>query len=101
MSAEDRPAARRPAAIELHVEELVLEGFAPAERHAVADAFERELSRLLSEHGLPDSHGLPDPHARGAEAPSLDAGSVRLAPGTRPAAAGAQIARAVYGGLRR
>lgn len=95
MNPEGRPAGRRLAAIELHVEELVLEGFAPAERHAVADAFERELSRLLTEHGLPDSH------AQGAEASSLDAGSVRLAPGTRPAAAGAQIARAVYGGLRR
>ena len=95
MSEEERRAAERPAAIELHVEELVLEGFAPSERHAVADAFERELTRLLAEHGLPSDAGA------NAESPSVDAGSVRLAPGARPHAAGAQIARAVYGGLRR
>ncbi|HEX8116016.1 MAG TPA: hypothetical protein VF521_01975 [Pyrinomonadaceae bacterium] len=84
---------KRHAAIELHVGELVLEGFAPAERHAVADAFERELTRLLNTHGLPNS--------RPGEAARLDAGSVRVAPGLGAKAAGAQIARAVYGGLKR
>ena len=93
MSEEKRHALERPSAIELHVEELVLEGFAPAERHAVADAFERELSRLLAERGLPA--------AQEAAAFDVDAGSVRLAPGTRASAAGAQLARAVYGGIRR
>jgi hypothetical protein len=96
LSEEERPAVERPLAIELHVEELVLEGFAPAERHAVADAFERELSRLLAERGLPSAR-----EGAGGAAFDVDAGSVRIAPGTRAGAAGAQIARAVYGGLRR
>ena len=30
----------RPTEIELHIEELVLEGFALTERHAVADALQ-------------------------------------------------------------
>jgi hypothetical protein len=85
----------RPPAIELHVEELILEGFAPAERHAVADAFERELTRLLT------AHGLAHTPLAGAEAAQVDAGSVRVSPGGGARAAGAQIARAVYGGLRR
>lgn len=87
--------SRRPPSIELHVEELVLEGFAPADRHAVADAFERELTRLLGAHGLASSQ-----LAGGATA-QVDAGSVRVAPRGGAQAAGAQIARAVYGGLRR
>lgn len=85
----------RTPAIELHVEELVLEGFAPAERHAVADAFERELTRLLTAHGLAHT-----PPASSASA-QVDAGSVRLSQRGGAQAAGAQIARAVYGGLTR
>jgi len=96
LSEEGRHAVERPAAIELHVEELVLEGFAPAERHAVADAFERELSRLFAERGLPAAR-----EGAGGASFDVDAGSVRLAPGTRAGAAGAQLARAVYGGLTR
>ncbi|MBD0326005.1 MAG: hypothetical protein ICV68_06225, partial [Pyrinomonadaceae bacterium] len=45
--------------IELHIEELILHGFERRDRYAIADAFERELSRLLSEQfaeqGLPSS----------------------------------------------
>jgi len=84
LSEEERQGVERPAAIELHVEELVLEGFAPAERHAVADAFERELSRLLAERGLPAAQV-----AAGGATFDVDAGSVRLTTGTRPGAAGA------------
>ena len=33
--------------IHLHIDELVLHGFNPADRHQIADAVERELARLL------------------------------------------------------
>ena len=36
------------AAIRLHVDELVLEGVAPAERHRFADALQQELGDLLA-----------------------------------------------------
>jgi hypothetical protein len=35
--------------LELSIEELVLFGFAPAERHRLADEIERELSRIAVE----------------------------------------------------
>ena len=44
-----------PHSIEMHIEELVLHGFEPGDRHAIGDAVERELARLLSEHGLPSA----------------------------------------------
>ena len=43
---------QRAAAIELHIEELVLHGFAPGDRYRIGDALERELVRLLATKGL-------------------------------------------------
>lgn len=35
--------------VHLHIDELVLHGFNPADRHHIADAVQRELMRLLEE----------------------------------------------------
>jgi hypothetical protein len=80
--------------IDLHIEELVLEGFRPADRHRIGAAVERELARLLAERGLPA--GL----AQGTDLPRLDGGSFEAKPGARPEAVGRQVAGAVYGGLK-
>lgn len=86
----------KAAEIELYIEELVLDGFAPADRYRIGDAFERELSRLFAEHGVPASL------ASGLDAPHLDAGTFPFAPGhIAPENIGAQVAQAVYGGLKR
>ncbi|HWT02997.1 MAG TPA: hypothetical protein VN256_22290 [Pyrinomonadaceae bacterium] len=84
----------RPANIDLHIEELVLHGFAPADRHRIGEAIERELARLFAEEGVPT--GL----AGGAESPSLDAGAFHVAANSGAEAVGEQVARAVYGGLK-
>lgn len=75
--------------IELHIEELVLHGFDPRDRHAIADAVQSELTRLVGERGL---------HAQSIEAPRLDAGTIELN-GTR--GAGAPIAQALHSTLVR
>lgn len=82
-------------ALHIEIKELVLHGFAPGDRDAIAMAVQAELTRLLTAQGLP-SH-----LARGADLPRLDAGSFAVAPGARPQALGGQIARSVLGGLRR
>lgn len=84
-----------PKRLELHIEELVLKGFAPRERHALADAFERELAHLIAAGGLPLA-SAPDIDLR-----QVDAGCFRVATGRKAKTTGAQIARAVYEGLRR
>jgi hypothetical protein len=76
--------------IEVHIGELVLHGIDPADRHRVGDAVQSELARLLGERGLT----TPASFAR----PVVSAGSVRI---TRPNTLGAQVARALYGVLRR
>jgi hypothetical protein len=79
--------------IELHVEELVLHGFEPGDRYGIGQAVEQELGRLLAELGTPPSL------ARTGEVPHLDGGSFETKPGSGVEAIGAQVARAVYGGL--
>lgn len=84
----------RASEIELHIEELVLDGFADADRYRIGDMFERELSRLLSEQGVPSSL------AASGVREHLDAGACRLGAGSTAEQIGAQVAQAVYGGLK-
>ena len=81
--------------IELHIEELVLHGFAPGDRYRIAEGVEQELSRLLADRGVPQSL------AEGGEIASVDGGAFEVAPGSRAEVVGAEVAKAVYGGLRR
>jgi hypothetical protein len=37
-----------PANIQIHIDELVLHGFDPRDRHAIGDAVQAELTRLMA-----------------------------------------------------
>jgi hypothetical protein len=84
----------KPKNIELNIEELVLHGLSPGDRHRIGEAVEQELTRLLADRGVPQSL------ERGGEIASVDGGAIEVATGSRAEAIGAQVARAVYGGLR-
>jgi hypothetical protein len=79
--------------IELHIEELVLHGFAPGDRYQIGDAAERELSRLFAEENVPSSL------AQSGGIPRLDGGAFDVKPGSKAEAIGVQVARAVNKGL--
>lgn len=83
-----------PQSVELNIEELVLEGFAPSDRYLIADAVESELARLFAECGVPPCLVQGDAGAL------LDAGVVNVAPDSGGKTIGAQVARAVYGSFR-
>jgi hypothetical protein len=83
----------RPQNVELHIEELVLRGFAPGERHRIGEAVERELARLFDEQGVPPSL------ARASGIERLDGGAFEVAHGSKAEVVGVQVAQAVYGGL--
>ncbi len=80
-------------AIELHIEELTLHGFAPGDRHLVADAMKQELIRLLSEQGL------PSPTLQDEQFATLDGGDLNVGAGMKPKGVGTQVAGAVFGEL--
>ena len=85
----------KPENVELHIEELVLRGFAPGDRYRIGEAVERELARLFAEQDMPPSL------AQGGEFAHLDGGAFKVASGSKPEAIGAQVAQAVFGGLSR
>lgn len=80
--------------VELHIEELVLHGFARGDRYAIADAIEHELARLLAAQlagpAVPPALARPSEHAR------MDAGTVHLQ-NSAGDAVGTELAQAVHG----
>ncbi len=86
-------ALRPQPSIELHIEELVLHGFAPGDRYATSDVVESELARLFSERGIPMSL-----RSESATDEIRDK-TFNTAHNTRPRTIGRQIAQAVYQGF--
>lgn len=87
----------RASNINLHIEELVLHGFAPGDRYTIADAVEKELSRLLSGHfAEPGSRSLLTSNN---DATRLDAGAFQVEPRSQANSIGTQIAQAVHEGI--
>lgn len=81
--------------LEVEIDEIVLQGYPSADRRAIARAVEMELARLFAEGGLPASL------FNGGEVPSIDAGRFEAAAEAGAENIGAQVARSVYGGLKR
>jgi hypothetical protein len=79
--------------VHLHIDELVLHGFAAGDRARIADALQAQLTRLVADRGVPPA--LTSDAAVGR----MNAGSFQTAPGARPETTGAQIAQAVYGAM--
>jgi len=83
------------ANLEVHIEELILDGFDSMDQAQLGLAVEKALSLQL------EMNGLPTTFARGVQISGLDGGSFSAVPGTAPEQLGNQIAQAVYGGLSR
>ncbi|MGL5941713.1 MAG: hypothetical protein ACRC2S_15280 [Waterburya sp.] len=79
--------------IELEIEELILHGFPVGDRDRIGMAVQQELTRLITEEGIPTSL------AQGGEIPRLDGGTFNLASGVKAEVVGTQIAQSIYGGL--
>lgn len=90
MDLMDPTASTRRANVELHIDELVLHGFAARDRHRIAAALERELTRLIAQG---DVERLP---ASSMQVDRVDAGSFRLDPAARPSHIGQTVAQRVY-----
>lgn len=90
-----RSPAKTRRAVEVEIEELVLHGFDPGDRHVIAEAIQRELAQMIGAGQLPLTQGSPVALRR------MDAGAFQVEAGSKPAASGTQIARSVVRGLRR
>jgi hypothetical protein len=81
--------------LELRVEELMLDGFAPTDRYRIGEAVERELARLFTERGVSPTLNQE------SETEYLDGGAFELKPNLGAEAIGVQVAQTVYVRLNR
>lgn len=80
--------------LELHIEELILQGFPADDRHLISTAMQQELSRLFTKQGVPRSF------TQNGSIEQLNAGTVQMTPAMKPDAIGIQIAQSLYGGFQ-
>jgi hypothetical protein len=76
----------RPGRVEVSIDEVVLIGFPPTDRHVLADALQARLADLLS--------GSDREWAAG-DIPAADGGSFPVPQGASPESIGAAVARAI------
>jgi len=79
--------------VALNIDELVLHGFAARDRHRIAEAVQREMTRLITLHGMPD--------AWRTNPPVMQAQQFTAVHDAKPHALGTAIARSVYGSTPR
>lgn len=79
--------------LELHIEELILQGFPGCDRDRMGAAITQELTRLFTEQGIPRSFQNTGQSLR------LPGGSFEITTGNRVDVAGAEIAQKIYGGF--
>lgn len=91
MRADTRIAAR--PSLELHIDELILHGFAAGDRRRIGEAVEHELARLLAGRA-----GL-QPWLESREVARVDGGVFEVTSNARPEMIGVRVAQMVYGQL--
>lgn len=79
--------------IEINIDELVLHGFSPGDRYRIGEAVEFELTRLISEQGIPSSL------SRGGELTQMNGETFNMSPNSRAELVGSQVAQSVYKGF--
>lgn len=84
---------KTPPNIQLHIDELILHGFSPADRSRIAEVIQTELARLFA------SKGVPRTLTQGGAVPVLDGAEFEFTPGMSAQAIGLQVAQSIYGGL--
>jgi hypothetical protein len=80
--------------IEIHIDELVLQGFSTRDFTAIGQAVESELTRLFSEQGALHSISSPKKYVR------IDAGEFAISSGAKSHAVGNNIAASVFKGIK-
>ena len=80
--------------IELHIDKLVLHGFSAGNSHRIGEAVERQLTRILTEQGMPTSL------SHGGERPDINGGTFNTATNTHARTIGIKIAQSVYSGFK-
>lgn len=79
--------------IEIYIEKLVLHGFSHTDRYRIGNALELELTRLISEQGIPSTL------SKECEYTQVDGGTISTSPISKAEVIGNQVAQSVYAGF--
>ena len=79
--------------IEVYIEELVLHGFSHSKRYRIGQALQLELTRLISEQGIPSTLSNECEYAR------INGGTINMSPVSKAEVIGNQVAQSIYMGL--
>ena len=90
MADADRP---RPSRIVVRIDELILDGVAPGDRYAIADAIRNALAEQLERSGAGPSWN------RGAHIERIDAGECWLPQRAGAGTLGSRIGETIYRGI--
>jgi hypothetical protein len=90
MADGDRP---RPSRIVIRIDELILDGVAPGDRYAIADAVRNALAEQLERSGAGPSWN------RGTHIERIDAGECRLPRRAGAGTLGSRIGETIYRGI--
>ena len=85
---------KNPQTIELHVERLVLHGFAADQRYRISETVKQELARLI------ETHGVPATLVERVSVEALEGKSFNVNREPRPQQIGSQVAQAVFRALK-
>ena len=77
----------------VHIERLVLRGFGEADRGELAQGLQETLAAELGQRGVAQRLSAP------REVPRVDAGTVRIARGSRASRIGGDVAKAIVKGI--
>lgn len=81
------------ANLDLHIDELIIDGLPHVNGDQLGAIVRQELARLFTEQGIPP--GL----RQSGQMAALDGGAISVPPNAPVEAVGAQIARSLYGGF--
>ncbi len=79
--------------IEINIEELVLHGFAPADRRLIGEALELALKHAFT------ANPMTSQSLQSANVPFTDAGNIHLNPNSPPRQGGTAIANTLHANL--
>ncbi len=83
-----------PANLSIQIDKLVLEGFSSLNRQQIGETIKRELERHFREQGVPASL------SRNQSIGRIHSPKIEARPNVKGKTLGAQIAKAVHGGLK-
>jgi hypothetical protein len=81
-----RDSAPQNRNIDLHIEEIIMEGFSPRDRSRIASVVQQQLQQLLNQGEIIQNRNTAH----------VDGGTIQIEPGASPEMAGRQIAQNLY-----